>query len=68
LVKIKKLFKKGKEELEKISQGDFNFLLCGVTFEREVIPPDWVLDFWNPMEKSFYQEFFAGREQRKRLL
>jgi NADH dehydrogenase (ubiquinone) 1 beta subcomplex subunit 9 len=37
----------------------------GAAFEREVIPPDWVLDYWHPLEKAQYPEYFARREQRK---
>ncbi|GLV36456.1 NADH dehydrogenase (ubiquinone) B22 subunit [Carabus blaptoides fortunei] len=37
----------------------------GVAYEREVIPPDWVLDYWHPLEKAQYPEYFARREQRK---
>lgn len=38
----------------------------GCAFEREVIPPDWVLDYWHPLEKAQYPEYFAKREQRKK--
>ncbi|CAG9858098.1 unnamed protein product [Phyllotreta striolata] len=38
----------------------------GVAFEREVIPPDWVLDYWHPLEKAQYPEYFARRELRKK--
>ncbi|XP_068247207.1 NADH dehydrogenase [ubiquinone] 1 beta subcomplex subunit 9 [Palaemon carinicauda] len=38
----------------------------GVAYEREVIPPDWVLDYWHPMEKAAYPEYFTRREQRKK--
>ncbi|XP_067625392.1 NADH dehydrogenase [ubiquinone] 1 beta subcomplex subunit 9 [Eurosta solidaginis] len=38
----------------------------GCAFEREVIPPDWVLDYWDPLEKAQYPEYFAKREQRKK--
>lgn len=37
----------------------------GVAFEREVVPPDWVVDYWHPLEKAQYPEYFARREQRK---
>lgn len=37
----------------------------GVAFAREVIPPDWVVDYWHPLEKAEYPEYFARREQRK---
>lgn len=38
----------------------------GCAFEREVIPPDWVLDYWHPLEKAQYPDYFARREQRKK--
>ncbi|XP_013138263.1 PREDICTED: NADH dehydrogenase [ubiquinone] 1 beta subcomplex subunit 9 [Papilio polytes] len=38
----------------------------GVAYEREVIPPDWVLDYWHPLEKAQYPEYFKKREQRKK--
>lgn len=37
----------------------------GCAFDREVIPPDWVLDYWHPLEKAQYPEYFARREKRK---
>lgn len=38
----------------------------GVAFEREVIPPDWIVDYWHPLEKAHYPEYFARRELRKK--
>lgn len=38
----------------------------GVAFEREVLLPDWILDYWHPLEKAQYPEYFARREQRKK--
>ncbi|KAF5275092.1 hypothetical protein FQA39_LY07029 [Lamprigera yunnana] len=38
----------------------------GVAYIREVIPPDWVLDYWHPLEKAQYPEYFARREVRKK--
>ncbi|XP_073823512.1 NADH dehydrogenase (ubiquinone) B22 subunit [Musca autumnalis] len=38
----------------------------GCAFERDVEPPDWVLDYWHPLEKAQYPEYFATREQRKK--
>jgi len=35
-------------------------------YEQTVEPPDWVLDFWDPMEKAQYPYYFAKREQRKK--
>lgn len=37
----------------------------GVAFEREVTPPDWVLDYWHPLEKAQFPDYFARREKRK---
>ncbi|XP_043268026.1 NADH dehydrogenase [ubiquinone] 1 beta subcomplex subunit 9 [Venturia canescens] len=37
----------------------------GCAYEREVEPRDWVLDFWEPMEKAQYPKYFALREKRK---
>ncbi|XP_023242901.1 NADH dehydrogenase [ubiquinone] 1 beta subcomplex subunit 9-like [Centruroides sculpturatus] len=38
----------------------------GVAHGREVPSPDWVIDFWHPLEKAQYPEYFARREQRKK--
>lgn len=38
----------------------------GVAYEREVIPPDWILDYWHPLEKAQYPDYFARRELRKK--
>lgn len=38
----------------------------GCAYEREVLPPDWILDYWHPLEKAQYPEYFARREQRKK--
>ncbi|XP_047035396.1 NADH dehydrogenase [ubiquinone] 1 beta subcomplex subunit 9-like [Helicoverpa zea] len=37
----------------------------GVAFERVVTPPDWVLDYWHPLEKAHFPEYFKKREARK---
>lgn len=37
----------------------------GVAYGRVVTAPDWVLDYWHPLEKAQYPEYFARREQRK---
>ncbi|XP_069683071.1 NADH dehydrogenase [ubiquinone] 1 beta subcomplex subunit 9-like [Periplaneta americana] len=37
----------------------------GKAYGREVVPPDWVLDYWHPLEKAQYPEYFARREKRK---
>ncbi|CAG0883240.1 unnamed protein product [Darwinula stevensoni] len=38
----------------------------GVCYGREVIPQDWVLDYWHPLEKAMYPDYFARREERKK--
>ncbi|CAG9792745.1 unnamed protein product [Diatraea saccharalis] len=38
----------------------------GVAYERVVQSPDWVLDYWHPLEKAQYPEYFKKREQRKK--
>lgn len=37
----------------------------GSASERVVTPPDWVLDYWHPLEKAHYPEYFKTREARK---
>ncbi|XP_052842602.1 NADH dehydrogenase [ubiquinone] 1 beta subcomplex subunit 9-like [Drosophila gunungcola] len=44
----------------------FTNSIGGIAFEREVECPDWMLDFWHPLEKAQYPEYFAKREQRKK--
>lgn len=38
----------------------------GSAYARIVEPPDWVLDYWHPLEKAQYPEYFARREERKK--
>jgi len=38
----------------------------GCAYARDVEPADWVLDYWHPLEKAQYPEYFARREQRKK--
>ncbi|XP_037926837.1 NADH dehydrogenase [ubiquinone] 1 beta subcomplex subunit 9-like [Hermetia illucens] len=69
LRKAQDLLKCGERELfEKrhYQPKKFQYSPGGAAFEREVIPPDWVLDFWHPLEKSQYPEYFDRREQRKK--
>lgn len=28
----------------------------GVAFEREVVPPDWIVDYWHPLEKAMVRK------------
>uniref|UniRef100_A0A6M2DCY4 NADH dehydrogenase [ubiquinone] 1 beta subcomplex subunit 9 n=1 Tax=Xenopsylla cheopis TaxID=163159 RepID=A0A6M2DCY4_XENCH len=38
----------------------------GVAYQREVVAPDWVLDYWHPLEKAMYPKYFKKREERKK--
>lgn len=40
-------------------------LAGGVAHARVVEPPDWVLDYWHPLEKAQYPQYFECREKRK---
>lgn len=33
----------------------------GVAFEREVIPPDWIVDYWHPLEKAMVRNNLLSR-------
>ncbi|XP_049880331.1 NADH dehydrogenase [ubiquinone] 1 beta subcomplex subunit 9-like [Pectinophora gossypiella] len=37
----------------------------GVAYARVVEPPDWVMDYWHPLEKAQYPVYFRTREERK---
>lgn len=37
----------------------------GCAYERTFNCPDWVLDYWHPIEKAMYPKYFATREKRK---
>ncbi|XP_067387388.1 NADH dehydrogenase [ubiquinone] 1 beta subcomplex subunit 9 isoform X1 [Emydura macquarii macquarii] len=41
----------------------------GVCYERNDCykAPEWCLDFWHPSEKAMYPDYFAKREQWKKL-
>ncbi|XP_045455681.1 NADH dehydrogenase [ubiquinone] 1 beta subcomplex subunit 9 [Melitaea cinxia] len=63
------LLKEGEEELflkQHPMPKKFPYSHGGVAHEREVIPPDWVLDYWHPLEKAQYPEYFKRREERKK--
>lgn len=38
----------------------------GTAYGRDIDCPDWVMDYWHPLEKAQYPEYFARREQRKK--
>ncbi|XP_060527327.1 NADH dehydrogenase [ubiquinone] 1 beta subcomplex subunit 9 [Cylas formicarius] len=65
----KELINQGESELSKNAHYQpkkFPLSPGGVAYEREVIPPDWVVDYWHPIEKAEYPEYFARREKRKK--
>ncbi|CAN7939266.1 unnamed protein product [Ixodes hexagonus] len=65
----KDLLEKGEEELfEKAHPQLYHPPLGpgGVAYGRVVESPDWVLDYWHPLEKAQYPEYFARREERKK--
>ncbi|KAF3430048.1 hypothetical protein E2986_08880 [Frieseomelitta varia] len=37
----------------------------GIAHGRFVVPPDSVMDFWDPVEKARYPKYFAQREKLK---
>ncbi|GAB6026737.1 hypothetical protein CHUAL_013243 [Chamberlinius hualienensis] len=66
--KAKQLLYDGEEELFQNMHPQpkkFAYSPGGVAYAREVEPPDWVLDYWHPLEKAQYPDYFAKREQRK---
>ena len=44
----------------------FPYSVGGCAYQRDAVIPDWVLDYWDPIEKAFYPKYFAKREQRKK--
>ncbi|XP_066262406.1 NADH dehydrogenase [ubiquinone] 1 beta subcomplex subunit 9 [Euwallacea similis] len=69
MVMAKSLLEEGEKELFKTLHWHpkkFPHSPGGVAYGRVVVPPDWVLDYWHPLEKAQYPEYFARREQRKK--
>ncbi|XP_075985283.1 NADH dehydrogenase (ubiquinone) B22 subunit [Anticarsia gemmatalis] len=67
--KATQMLKDGEEELfMQLHPIPRKFALSegGVAHERVVTPPDWVLDYWHPLEKAHFPEYFKRREQRKK--
>jgi len=68
LRKAKQLLIEGEKELKKTMHYQplkFSYSPGGINYGRTAEPPDWVIDFWHPLEKARYPEYFARREQRK---
>ncbi|GBL83950.1 NADH dehydrogenase [ubiquinone] 1 beta subcomplex subunit 9 [Araneus ventricosus] len=68
LRKAKMLLEEGEKELYAnlhYQPRKFSYSPGGINYGRSVTIPDWVLDFWHPLEKARYPEYFARRELRK---
>ncbi|KFM67398.1 NADH dehydrogenase [ubiquinone] 1 beta subcomplex subunit 9, partial [Stegodyphus mimosarum] len=68
LRKAKQLLEDGERELWEnlhYQPRKFSYSPGGINYGRVVPVPDWVLDYWHPLEKARYPEYFARREQRK---
>ncbi|GFQ85564.1 NADH dehydrogenase 1 beta subcomplex subunit 9 [Trichonephila clavata] len=68
LRKAKVLLEEGEKELEEdlhYQPVKFSYSPGGINYGRTVPIPDVVLDFWHPLEKARYPEYFARREIRK---
>lgn len=64
----KHLLQEGQEELFLKSHPQpitFANSATGGAYNREPYIPDWVLDYWHPIEKAMYPKYFARREQMK---
>ncbi|XP_023952942.2 NADH dehydrogenase [ubiquinone] 1 beta subcomplex subunit 9 [Bicyclus anynana] len=69
MIKAAQLLKEGEEELflkQHPIPKKFPMSVGGVAHQRVVTPPDWVLDYWHPLEKAQYPEYFKRREERKK--
>ncbi|CAH2216635.1 jg26601 [Pararge aegeria aegeria] len=67
--KAAQLLKEGEDELfmhQHPIPKKFPTSVGGVAHERVVTPPDWILDYWHPLEKAQYPEYFKKREERKK--
>lgn len=68
LRKAKHLLEEGEKELfSNIHYQPITFpnSATGGAYGREVHVPDYVLDYWHPLEKAMYPKYFARREQMK---
>ncbi|KYM99822.1 PREDICTED: NADH dehydrogenase [ubiquinone] 1 beta subcomplex subunit 9 [Cyphomyrmex costatus] len=64
----KYLLEEGEKELfSKIHYQPISFpdSPTGVAYDRKSYVPDYVLDYWHPLEKAMYPKYFARREQMK---
>ncbi|XP_070574681.1 NADH dehydrogenase [ubiquinone] 1 beta subcomplex subunit 9-like [Ptychodera flava] len=68
LVKAARYLQEGEEEFwKKQHPQPYIFIDSpgGTRFERDLPPPEWVLDYWHPSERAIYPEYFAKYEKRK---
>jgi NADH dehydrogenase (ubiquinone) 1 beta subcomplex subunit 9 len=68
MIKAKQMLQDGEEELF-LNQHPQPFKFPnspgGISFGREPVLPDWIVDMWHPLERAQYPDYFARREKRK---
>uniref|UniRef100_A0A1B6CL42 NADH dehydrogenase [ubiquinone] 1 beta subcomplex subunit 9 n=1 Tax=Clastoptera arizonana TaxID=38151 RepID=A0A1B6CL42_9HEMI len=67
--KARKLLEDGEREVFKTAHYQpkvFPNQIGGIAYGRDHQIADWILDYWHPLEKAQYPEYFARREQRKK--
>ncbi|CAH1394061.1 unnamed protein product [Nezara viridula] len=67
-VKAAQLVKEAEEELRMKMHYQpkmFPKTIGGNAYDRDPHIPDWVLDYWHPLEKAQFPEYFKRREERK---
>ncbi|XP_033104775.1 NADH dehydrogenase [ubiquinone] 1 beta subcomplex subunit 9-like [Anneissia japonica] len=67
LQKAQELLKAGEDEFwEKQHPQPYIFIDSpgGTRYERNIPPPDWVLNWWHPTERAMYPSYFAKRQKR----
>ncbi|XP_077982700.1 NADH dehydrogenase [ubiquinone] 1 beta subcomplex subunit 9-like [Glandiceps talaboti] len=68
MVKAARILKDGQEEFWR-NQHPQPYIFIdspgGTRFERDLPPPEWVLDYWHPSERAKYPTYFAKYEKRK---
>ncbi|CAG0897092.1 unnamed protein product, partial [Cyprideis torosa] len=65
----KKLLEEGWKEAEKYMTPwpiVFPHSPGGVAYERRFPRADYIIDYWHPLEKAMFPDYFARREQRKK--
>ena len=65
----RKLLEEGEKEYEQKKHWEPKYFPSspnGAAYMREYIPDDHILDYWHPLEKAMFPDYFAKREQRKK--